>query len=65
MADIGQFITHDIMQTPDMAGGGPDPCNCIRDDVCVNIRLDNDPIIKAGAIFEFFVNLPQSNSLIF
>lgn len=49
--NLSQFITHDIMQTPDMAGSGPDPCNCKREDVCVNIALKHDPIIKAG--FDF------------
>ena len=47
LADFGQFITHDMMQTPDMAGDGPDPCNCKRDDVCVNVfPPDNEPVIK-------------------
>ena len=39
MADFGQFITHDMIQTPDLAHGGPDPCNCVRTDVCINIFL--------------------------
>ena len=47
LADFGQFITHDMMQTPDMAGDGPDPCNCKRDDVCINVfPPDDEPVIK-------------------
>ena len=47
MADFGQFVTHDIIQTPDLAGPGPDPCDCRRTDVCVNIKAKKrkDPMI--------------------
>ena len=39
IADFGQFVTHDIIQTPNLANGGPDPCNCKRTDVCINIDV--------------------------
>jgi peroxidase len=51
LADWGQFVTHDMIQTPDLAGGGPDPCDCKRTDVCDNIHTPNDPVIKFPCFF--------------
>jgi peroxidase len=43
----GQFITHDIMQTPDAANGEV-PCNCKPHNKCHNMVVDNDtdPVMK-------------------
>jgi len=52
MADFGQFLTHDIIQTPDMAGSGRDPCNCKEKAECDNILLHGkDPVIKFECFF--------------
>ena len=31
-----------MIQTPDVAGEGPDPCDCRRTDVCDNIDMIGD-----------------------
>ena len=52
MADFGQFLTHDIIQTPDMAGSGRDPCDCKPRRECDNILLHGrDPVIKFECFF--------------
>ena len=47
----GQFLTHDIIQTPDLAGSGPDPCDCVRTDVCDYVFPRRDPIIPWRCFF--------------
>lgn len=51
MTDFGQFLTHDIIQTPDLAGSGPDPCDCVRTDVCDYVFPRRDPIIPWRCFF--------------
>ena len=35
----GQYLTHDIIQTPDV-GNGEVPCNCNPNKKCKNIQID-------------------------
>ena len=51
LTDFGQFLTHDIIQTPDLAGSGPDPCDCVRTDVCDYVFPRGDPIIPWRCFF--------------
>ena len=52
VADLGQFTTHDILQTPDLAGSGPDPCNCARKPKeCDHIFTNADPVIVFRCFF--------------
>ena len=51
LTDFGQFLTHDIIQTPDLAGSGPDPCDCVRTDVCDYVFPRKDPIIPWFCFF--------------
>ena len=52
VADLGQFTTHDILQTPDLAGKGPDPCNCNRvPKECDHIFTNGDPVIVFRCFF--------------
>ena len=47
-ADFGQFVTHDMLQTPDLAAGGPSPCNCRADtdQWCIQMKMPpNEPVI--------------------
>ena len=46
----GQFLTHDIIQTPDV-GKGQVPCDCTAKASCKNIRLQNDPVLKFRCMF--------------
>ena len=46
----GQFLTHDIIQTPDV-GKGSVPCDCEPNNSCVNIRLQNDPKLRFRCMF--------------
>ncbi|CAG5102891.1 Oidioi.mRNA.OKI2018_I69.chr1.g514.t1.cds [Oikopleura dioica] len=48
----GQFITHDIIQTPDVLGSGDVPCDCSGTaPQCKEISLDNDPVITFPCLF--------------
>nr|CCG47854.1 oikosin 21b [Oikopleura dioica] len=48
----GQFITHDIIQTPDVLGSGDVPCDCTGTaPQCKEITLDNDPVITFPCLF--------------
>ena len=47
---FGQFLTHDIMQTPDVGRGGV-PCDCNPNPSCKNIRLQNDPKLRFQCMF--------------
>ena len=52
VADLGQFTTHDILQTPDLAGKGPDPCNCKKlPKECDHIFTNADPVIVFRCFF--------------
>ena len=51
LTDFGQFLTHDIIQTPDLAGSGPDPCDCVRTDVCDYVFPRKDPVIPWFCFF--------------
>ena len=52
VADLGQFTTHDILQTPDLAGSGPDPCNCrTKPKECDHIFTNGDPVIVFRCFF--------------
>ena len=48
----GQFITHDIIQTPDV-GGGNVPCNCQPNAKCKNIEINRntDPVLQFPCMF--------------
>ena len=48
----GQFITHDIIQTPDV-GNGDVPCNCSKHPSCKNIPIDrrNEPVLEFPCMF--------------
>ena len=48
----GQFITHDIIQTPDV-GGGDVPCNCSPNNKCKNIQINrqNEPVLEFPCMF--------------
>lgn len=54
MVDFGQFITHGSIQTPDMAGSGPDPCDCARTDVCDNIFHTRAALGRTDPVIQFF-----------
>ena len=50
----GQFVTHDIIQTPDMGNGEEIQCDCSRMPKCKNIfvnRIGSKNKIKAGHNF--------------
>lgn len=48
----GQFITHDIIQTPDV-GGGNVPCNCSPHNSCKNIKINRkkEPVLEFPCMF--------------
>jgi len=48
----GQFLTHDIIQTPDV-GNGQVPCDCKPNSKCKNIRIDraNEPTLTFPCMF--------------
>ena len=46
----GQFLTHDIIQTPD-ASNGRAVCDCKPHPLCKQIPLDNDPVLRFRCLF--------------
>ena len=46
----GQFLTHDIIQTPD-ASNGRVKCSCKRHPLCKQIKLYNDPVFEFDCLF--------------
>lgn len=56
LTDMGQFVTHDIIQTPDLSGTGTNcrcaaNCSCNDPSKCVPIPTPNDPDLKLSCFF--------------